>query len=410
MLMLKVIAAAMLLVSPAHLWAQSGETTPTADWPQWRGIHRDGHVSDLPQTMPPMKVLWKHPVAGVCDAGIAVTAGRVFMADRDERNDFYRCLDARSGTEIWVRSFPNTREMDYGAGPRATPLVHRDRVYALSAFGELFCFDSRTGKTVWQKDFLKDFGADKVPKWGYCSSPLVTQGKLVVSPGGKAAIVALDPETGKTLWNGAGTGSNYSSLIVGVFGGVEQIVGHDDASLGGWEVATGKRLWSIAMEQVEPPFIVPTPVNVGGKLLVTDQKNETQLFAFGKAGLIVEQPIAKSEEIAPEVVTPVAVGDLILGQSKKLICLDASNKLVRLWAEGARTFKADCHLIVTQDRGLAFNKRGEVALFSFDRKGVKVLGEKKLCRQTPMHPTLADGRLYVRDGEFLYCYDLSDGQ
>ncbi len=201
------------------------------------------------------------------------------------------------------------------APARATPLVERDKVYALSAFGELYCFDLKTGKTVWQLDFGKEFGVDKAPKWGYSSSPLIARGKLIVNPGGKAALAALDPETGKVLWKGEGGGPNYASFITGTFGGVEQVVGHDDASLGGWDLSTGKRLWSINLEQGDG-YIVPTPVKVGAKILVTDTHNETQLFAFGKEGAIVEKPVAKSEDIAPEVITPVAVGDMLLGLSR----------------------------------------------------------------------------------------------
>ena len=173
--------------------------------------------------------------------------------------------------------------MEYGPGPRATPLIYEGKVYVLSAFGELYAFDLKTGETVWQKDFIKDFGAAKAPKWGFCGSPLVAGGKLIVNPGGKTSLAALDPATGKVLWEGAGAGPNYSSFLAGTFGGVEQVVGHDDASLGGWDLKTGKRLWSVPME-IEPDagYIVPTPVAVGGKLLVADQKNGTQLFAFGK--------------------------------------------------------------------------------------------------------------------------------
>jgi outer membrane protein assembly factor BamB len=356
-------------------------------------------------------VLWKRPActteANTCAAGIAVSAGRVLIADHDEKNDYYRCLDAEKGTEIWTRTFPNPREMEYGPGPRATPLIHQGKVYVLSAFGELYAFDLKTGKTVWEKDSIKDFAAPKAPKWGYCGSPLVAGGKLIVNPGGKTSIAALDPETGKLLWAGAGAGPNYSSFIAGTFGGVEQVVGNDDASLSGWDLKTGKRLWSVAME-IEPDagYIVPTPVAVGGRLLLTDQKNGTQLFAFDKEGVIVEEPVAKNDSAAPEVVTPVAVGDLVLASSKKLICLDAANGLNTLWTSKVKPFSVDCHLIVSQDLGLAFSKQGVLALFSFDRQGVKLLGQAKLCEQTPMHPTLAGGRLYVRDSEFFYCYDL----
>jgi len=128
--------------------------------------------------------------------------------------------------------------------------------------------------------------------------------------------------------------------------------------------------------------------------------------------VIVESPLAKSEDLSPEVVTPVAAGDLVLGQSKRLelLCLDAAAELKTLWTEPAKVFnfKSDCHLIVADGRGLGLNNRGEAVLFSFDRSGVKIFGQAKLCQRTLMHPTVALGRLYVRDGEFVYCYSLED--
>ena len=386
------------------------------DWPQWRGAARDGHVASLPQTMPSLKLLWKHPMAGACDAGIAVADGRVLLADHDKddhatKNDFYRCLDAQTGTEIWSHSVPNDRDMDYGPAPRATPLIYRDKVYTLGAFGDLYCFELKTGKIIWQKDFLKDFGVAKEPKWGFSSSPLIAGGKLIVNPGGKAALAALDPETGGILWQGKGGEANYSSFIAGTFGGVEQVVGFDDKTLGGWELATGKRLWSVAVEHGEN-YIVPTPIAVGGKLFVTDQKNDSQLFAFSNDGKIQPEPVAKSDDICPEVITPVVAGDLILGMTKELVCLDTANNLNTLWTCGkdkdpAFTKDRPCHLIVSDSVALAFSSRGEMVLFQFDSKGPKILGRAKLCGRTLMHPTVAGTRLYVRDAEFLYCHDLT---
>ncbi len=120
----------------------------------------------LPRNMPELKLLWKHRMAGECDAGIAAVGPVVVAADHDDGHDYYRCLDAERGTEVWTRTFPNAREMDYGAGPRATPLVERDKVYVLSAFGELYCFDLKTGKTIWQLDFGKEFGVAQSAEMG----------------------------------------------------------------------------------------------------------------------------------------------------------------------------------------------------------------------------------------------------
>ena len=399
-----VLAMVVSVALPDRLQAQAVVKVDPTDWPQWRGVNRDGHVparsSHDARVQAPLEALRRRRV----HAGIATVGGIVVVADHDSGHDYYRCFDANKGTELWCRTFPNDREMDYGSAPRATPLVHDGKVYVLSAFGELYCFDLKSGKTVWQLDFGKDFGVAKPPKWGYSSSPLIAQGKLIVNPGGQAAVAALDPATGELLWKGEGTGPNYASFITGAFGGVEQVIGHDDTSLNGWDLRTGKRLWSINFEQ-GAGFIVPTPVAVADKLFVTDNNNESQLFAFGKDGVIIKDPVAKSEDLAPEVVTPVAAGDRLLGLSRGLVCLDAS-KLSTLWICKELIFKHDCHLIVSQDTGLAFNNRGELVLFSFDRRGVKILGKKRLCGQTLMHPTVAAGRLYVRDSVFLYCYDL----
>jgi len=277
-----------------------------------------------------------------------------------------------------------------------------------AAFGDLHCLDVKTGKTAWQKSFVQDFGAKRVPTWGYCSSPLVAQGKLIVNPGGKAALAALDPAGGEVLWQAAGAAPNYSSFLAGAFGGVEQVVGYDAKSLGGWELKAGRRLWTLEVE-TSGGYIVPTPVRVGQNLFVADGNNRAQLFAFDPNGVIREPPIAKSEDLAPEVSTAVVAGGLILGQSEKLVCLDAADPLQTLWTEEQeKAFQPDCHLIVSEDRGLAMNSDGELVLFCFDRQGVKVLGKKKLCQSTLMHPTVVDGRLYVRDSEHLFCFDLTE--
>ncbi len=378
------------------------------DWPQWRGANRDGRVPRLPQTMPALKLLWQQKVAGRCDAGLSVVSGLLVMADHDDQHDYYACYRAAAGQEVWKRTFANGREMDYGAGPRAAPLIYQEKVYVLSAFGDLCCLELMTGATVWQKSFLEELGAKRVPRWGFSSSPLVAQGKLIVNPGGKAALVALDPQTGQTVWQGAGGAPNYSSFLAGTLGGVEQVIGYDAKTLGGWDLKTGKRLWSRELE-VSGGYIVPTPVQVGTQLLVADSNNPAQLFAFDEHGVLRQTPVGQSEELAPEISTPVVAGGLVLGQAGNLVCLDAADQLKTLWKEEDEpAFQADCHFIVSADRGLAFSNQGELVLFRFDRQGVEILGKKVLCQKTLMHPTVVDGRLYVRDQEFLDCYDLTD--
>src|SRR5207244_7778620 len=123
-----------------------------------------------------------------------------------------------------------------------------------------------------KKNILREFGAELV-RWGMSASPLIVDGKLIVNPGAKkAAIVALDPADGKLVWQAPGKPAAYASFIAGRFGGIEQIVGYDAISLGGWDPATGRRLWFLFPPE-RGDFNVPTPVDLGGKLLLATENN-----------------------------------------------------------------------------------------------------------------------------------------
>lgn len=215
-----------------------------ADWPQWRGGQRDGMTGEMPRTLGAKQLLWRKPLAGDTHAGIAVSGKYLIVPDHGQDQDSIRCFDSNTGAVVWTASYPCKAELDYGACPRATPLIAGDNVYTLSALGGLHCYELATGKVRWQLDLLTAFKAE-LPQWGYSSSPLLADGKLIVNPGGaQAALVALDPATGATLWQTPGKPAAYCSFITGVFGGKNQLVGFDKEALGGWDIATGKRLWT----------------------------------------------------------------------------------------------------------------------------------------------------------------------
>src|SRR5438105_7474886 len=135
-----------------------------------------------------------------------------------------------------------------------------------------------TGKPVWEIDVKETFAANDERKWGFSSSPLIVEDKLILNPGGeKASLVALDPKSGKVLWKTPGKPASYGNFLAGTFGGVQQVIGWDKDTLGGWEVATGKRLWEWKPE-TKSVFNVPTPLAWGDKLLVAVESNGTYQF------------------------------------------------------------------------------------------------------------------------------------
>ncbi|MGA2502246.1 MAG: PQQ-binding-like beta-propeller repeat protein [Tepidisphaeraceae bacterium] len=380
-------------------------TAPAAEWPCFRGPNGDGTVAELPKTLPPApKVLWKTKAAGTCHAGIAVAAGVVVTPDCDEDNDYYRCLDAATGAEQWVRTFTNGRDLQYGPGPRATPLISKGKVYVLSAFGELRCLDLKTGKTLWEKSYQNEFRTRSVPTWGFCGSPLLVQDKLLLHP---KRLLALDPDTGNVVWEGDSSGTNYATPLVGAFGGVDQVIDYEPAGMAGWDIKTGKRLWTI---EIEAPhgYIVPTPVRVGTRLLIVPSAEDARLLDFDQNGRPKPDPTATCDQLTSEVITPTVSGDLILGAGRGLLCLDAKDKLNVLWKSGKEsTLRADMHIVASKDRVLTFNRKGYVTLVALNRDALEVLGSARLCQPTLMPPAVAGQRIYVRDDESVCCYDLS---
>ncbi|MBY0228240.1 MAG: PQQ-like beta-propeller repeat protein, partial [Gemmataceae bacterium] len=223
------------------------------DWIGWRGPRRDGTLDWLPAKLPAKpRIAWRQALPSKGLGGVAATDRFVVVSARElmDSTDLYLCLDAKTGKEAWRVLNPAAGELDYGNSPRGTPLIHDGRVYLAGAFGHLHCVDLKTGTTLWEMDAREDFKAADKRKWGCCTSPLIAGGKLIHNPGGKdASLVALDPKTGKVVWKTPGAPASYGNFIAATLGGKEQVVGFDAESLGGWDLATGKRLWTVKAER-----------------------------------------------------------------------------------------------------------------------------------------------------------------
>jgi len=275
----------------------------------------------------------------------------------------------------------------------------------VSAIGQCVCLDLAKGVLLWKRSLPEEFNG-KITTWGHCSSPLVADGKLIVSPmGPEAGIAALDPRTGATLWQTPGEGQPHASYIVGTFGEAVQIVGYDGPEIAGWDLATGRKLWRAKPKQPSD-YNVGTPVNVDGKLLVATENNGARLYTFEKGGKIVPKPVATNEDLSPCIPTPVCAGGLIFGGASELMCLDAKT-LKTLWTESDEEAVASFTMrIGGNGRLLVLSEEGDLLLVAAKAGKFELLGKMKVCGKTKSHPALADGKLYVRDAKALYCYDL----
>jgi len=416
------------MLAPACAPAQA------ADWPCWRGPNYDSTSTEVPEKLPEaskaapepaetkaegipsggqaerilphLAPLWRRPAGGRALAGIAVAEGCVVVPCYGQKKDIYRCYTADKGETAWEWSMPDAQDMDYSPASRATPLIHEGKVYVLGTAGDLVALDLKKGTAVWQINFVKEFGT-KVPKWGFSSSPILADGKLIVNPGGKdASVVALDPATGKAAWQAPGGKPSYSTFLFGEFGGVKQVVGWDALSLGGWDSATGKRLWAICADG-EPEYIVPSPVAWNGKLLVTDSRS-MRLYEFDKTGRAIPKPVAICDEVTTEMCTPTLFKDLAVMTAGGLNAMDLADGLKRLWTSDKEDgFTGPIsHVIVGNGRAMVFPEDGTLSLVVPEKGDCRILGTVKVCGETMSCPALADGRLYVRDERFVYCYAL----
>ncbi|WP_198000663.1 outer membrane protein assembly factor BamB family protein [Gimesia fumaroli] len=330
----------------------------------------------------------------------------------NNQTDLFRCLSAREGKVLWELGYLAPGELDYGNSPRATPLIYGKLVFLFGAFGDLHCVELATGNVVWKKNLYREYGLFEKPTWGSCSSPMIVENRLIVNPGAKeASLVALDPQTGKALWQTPGNAAAYGSLIVGKFGGRHQIVGHDAVSLGGWDVKTGARLWTVVPE-FTGDFNVPTPLALDGKLLVTTENNGTRLYDFDQNGIIKPKPLAVNEDLNPDMSTPIRIGDQIFCVWNEMYCLNWKNGLKTAWYGDDNAFGDYAALITDSKRILVIGKGGTLVLIDGKAKQFKVNSRLNLFSNPGTenifsHCALVGSRLYIRGESELICVDLA---
>jgi outer membrane protein assembly factor BamB len=342
---------------------------------------------------------------------VAATGKEIVVVDRDpsDKFDIFRCLEADTGKERWTIRYPAPGNLDYGNSPRATPQIVDGRVYLFGAFGNLTCAELKTGAIVWRRDVRREFRVTEQLVWGFAGSPLVVDGKLVVQPGGsEASIVALDPATGELVWRTPGEPAAFASPIVAELGGRRQIVSYDKTSLGGWDIATGKRLWRLVPPE-DDDFNVPTPIGVDGRLLVSTENNGTRAYEFAKEGVIRPEPTAKFDDLAPDTHSPVVVGDRLFGiWEGDFYCLDARTLKPRYVAHDEALTEYST-ILASEERLLIVTQYAEALLIDPRADEWKVVSRVKLFEDESgayAHPAIVGNKLYVRASDRVACFSL----
>jgi outer membrane protein assembly factor BamB len=392
-----------------------------SDWSQWRGPNRDGKSpeTDLLKQWPPEgpKLAWKTSGLGKGYGSVSIKGDRIYaIGDLPDAN-YLMAMSADGGKILW--STKVGKAGNYGppgwefAGPRCTPTVDGGLVLAVDQWGELVCANAADGKEQWRKNYLKDLGAEKPPEWGYSESPLVDGDHVVVTPGGsKGAMAALDKKTGAVIWQSKNftDPAHYASIVIADLGGTRQYVQLTAASVVGISPKDGAVLWRAARKG--NVAVIPTPVVDGNDVYVTSGYGVgCQLFHVTKAGdkFSVKQVYANHAMVNHHGGV-LKVGDDIYGysDSKGLTCQDFKSGEVR-WAEKEKVQKG----CLSYADGLLYFRQEDNGTMIFVEATPSGYHEKGRFRQPQRaeekawaHPSIANGKLYLRDQDLLLCYEL----
>jgi hypothetical protein len=199
-------------------------------------------LSNGPKAGPPL--VWKAAGAGGGYSSFAISKGRLYtMGLRGATVNSSSPFDIANGKEVWATPHGEAFRNDRGDGPRGTPTIDGDRLYALGGAGDLSSLDLKTGKVVWTMNVLSKFGGENI-KWGISESPLVIGDKVLVNAGGPgASIVALKKTDGTLIWKSQSDEAGYSSAIPVEIGGTTQVIFFTGNRALGLDVSDGKLLW-----------------------------------------------------------------------------------------------------------------------------------------------------------------------
>lgn len=415
----------MFMKSPlTFLLAAAACVTPpspsfSADWPQWRGANRDdrsaetGLLKEWPAGGP--KKTWMNDNAGLGYSGCAIVDGTVYTLGARDAVEYVIAIDAATGKEKWSAEAGPLLTNGWGDGPRSTPTVSGGKVYAMSGKGHLSCFNAADGRQAW-KVTMEELGG-KVPGWGYTESPLVDGDLVVCTPGGaQGSLAAFDKNTGKKVWQSAEwtDPAQYSSIIAVDHNGARQLIQLTMQSVGAVNAKDGALLWKV-------PFpgktaVIPTPIFHDGRVFVC--------AGYGVGAKLIKIGAGnKAEDMNPDMNTAMINhhGGVVLadghlyGYSDKggWTCLDFKTGAVK-WQEQKALGKGAIHY-ADGKLYLLEESSGTVALIDASPEGFKEHGRFKLDPQTTQrnpkgkvwtHPVVANGKLYLRDQELLFCFDV----
>jgi outer membrane protein assembly factor BamB len=413
-----------------------------ADWPEFRGPKRDGVCTETgllkswPASGPPL--LWKVGNRGAGWGAPSIAEGKIFGIGLRDGKDGIWALNEADGKELWFTPFADppatgSAYKNQTNGPASTPTIANGKAYVVSGDGTLACVQTSDGKLLWTKNYVRDYGG-QVPTWAYTESVLVDGRKVIGTPGGsKAVMVAWEADTGKEIWRctgvKAGGAGGYSSPVKAVIANVPMYVVLTGTSGGliGVHADTGKLLWQYRGRAATGGVAqIPMPIISGDKVWVSCSYDGgaalLQLLPKGDGTFTVKElktyPVSELNNHHGGMV--LVDGYLYFGHGRNQghpVCVEFATGEIKWGPEqNARAVGGGqgSAAVLYADGRLYFRyQNGVMVLIEPSPEALKVVSTFRLpppdnprYSQSWPHPVIANGRLYIRDQNMLYCYNV----
>jgi outer membrane protein assembly factor BamB len=381
------------------------------DWPQWRGANRDGKSAErgLLKAWPSggPALVWQAQGAGEGYSSFSVANGKVYTLGARGGTEYVMAFDEATGKKVWDVAHGERFSNDRGDGPRGTPTVEGNLVYAYGASGDLASLDAATGKVHWKINVLKRFGGRNIT-WGLSESPLVLRDRILVNAGGpEASIVAVSRKDGSVLWRSQGDQAGYSSGILHEVGGIPQGIFFTGQRVIGLDTRDGRLLWSYDRVSNRTANIA-TPIARGNHVFVSsDYGTGAALLNLSPGGGgISAREVYFTNEMRNHHASSVLVGEHLYGFSSAILTAMRFDTGEVAWKDRS---VGKGSVIFADDRLYLFSERGVAGLAEANPEAYREHGRFQLktgSLPTWSHPVIANGKLYLRDQDTIYAYDV----
>jgi len=401
-----------LISLTAVLIITCSQSVSAQDWPQFRGINRDGKVIGFkaPQTWPKeLTQEWKVKV-GFGDATPLLVSGKIFLSARQDSNEVVLCLDASTGKELWKNAYAAPVVTGPSAsqhpGPRSTPAFANGKVVTFGVTGILSCLDASTGKVIWKKENP----TNAIPSFFTGMSPLITDGMCILHVGKKddGQVIAYDLNTGNEKWKWAGDGPAYSSPSVMTADGKKLLIVITEKNVMALGLSDGKLLWQVAAPPQQRFYNAASPYIDGQTIVISGQGLGSKAIKVEKQGdQFTTKELWTNAEVGAKWSTPVLKDGFLYGftDQKRIYCLNYTSGQTA-WIDNVVNSDfstiVDCGSVI-----IGLTSTDNLIVFKPDGKEYSELAKYKVS-ETPIYafPIISGDNIYIKDAESLISFKI----